>query len=246
MRDSGDVRGDADDARAVAAYEAMAERYAADLEDSPYNALYERPGIIALLPEVAGKRVLDVGCGSGPLSAWLVAHGADVVGFDSSPSMVRIAERRGLASASFHVADLGEPLSFLGDSSFDVAVASLVLHYLRDWVSPLRELRRVLRPDGALVFSTHHPAGDVELSESGDYFATELLHDRWLKGGQEFEVRFWRRPLRAMFSAFDEAGFDVRAVSEPQPLPECRERDPDAWQRLTRRPHYLFFRLAPR
>jgi SAM-dependent methyltransferase len=235
------------DADAVSAYEAMADDYADAVDESPFNALYERPGVIALLPEVDGKRVLDVGCGSGPLSAWLVSRGADVVGFDISPSMVRRAERRALRSASFRVADLAEPLSFLEDSSFDVAVASLVIHYLHDWVPPLSELRRILRPDGALVLSTHHPAKDVlELSATGNYLATELLTDRWEKGGKKFDVRFWHRPLSAMFAAFDEAGFVVRKLTEPLPLPECRERFPDEWERLSTEPNFLFFRLSPR
>jgi SAM-dependent methyltransferase len=234
------------DADATSAYEAMAEEYAAAVEANPFNALYERPGVISLLPDVAGKRVLDVGCGSGPLSAWLVHRGADVVGFDISPSMVGLAQKRGLRNATFHVADLAEPLRFLENTSFDIAVASLVLHYLRDWVAPLTELRRVLRPEGVLVLSTHHPARDIELSTTGNYLATELLTDRWKKGGQEFEVRFWRRPLSAMFAAFDEAGFDVRRLTEPAPLPECRERFPDEWKRLSTEPNFLFFRLGPR
>jgi SAM-dependent methyltransferase len=225
------------------AYDAMAREYAADVESNAYNALYERPGLIALLPSVAGLRVLDAGCGSGPMSAWLVEQGAEVVGFDASPEMVRLARERDLPNASFSVADLAEPLDFLAAGDFDVVVAGLVMHYLRDWVGPLRELRRVLRPGGALVFSTHHPAQDLELSQTGDYHATELLTDRWEKGGREFEVRFWRRPLSAMFDAIAEAGFQVERVSEPQPLDECRERFPRAWERLTTKPWFLLFRL---
>ncbi len=132
----------------------------------------------ALLPPVAGRRVLTAGCGSGPLSTWLVGNGAEVVGFDVSPSMVRLARERRIQSPSLMVADLAEPLRFLADDTFDVVVAALLLHYLRDWVAPLRELRRVLRPDGALEFSTHHPAMDVRLSPSGDCFTTELIHHR--------------------------------------------------------------------
>ncbi len=230
----------------MSTYEEMAADYAADVEASPFNALYERPGTIGLLPDVAGKRVLDVGCGSGPLSVWLVERGAEVVGFDASPAMVRIAGARGLSGASFRVADLAEPLTFLADDSFHMVVGSLVIHYLRDWVAPLRELRRVLTDDGVLVLSTHHPAADVGLSGSGDYLATELLHDRWEKGGRVYEVSFWRRPLTAMFAAFAEAGFGVETVSEPHPLPECEARFPEAWKRLTTEPNFIFFRLRPR
>jgi hypothetical protein len=107
-------------------------------------------------------------------------------------------------------------------------------------------LRRVLTDDGVLVVSTHHPASDIELSTTDNYLATELLRDRWEKGGREHEVSFWRRPLSAMFESFDAAGFIVQTLSEPRPLPECEERFPDAWKRLTTHPHFLFLRLRPR
>lgn len=227
------------------AYESMANEYAADLEENPWNALYERPGTIALLPPVAGRDVLDVGCGSGPIAEWLVRNGARVTGFDASPSMVKLADARALPQASFVVADLAEPLDFLPDDAFDIVVAGLVLHYVREWVEPLRELRRVLRPKGKLVFSTHHPASDVQQSVSGNYFATELIHDRWTKGGRDFDVTFWRRPLTEMFAAIAEAGFSVDLLTEPQPVEECRDRFPEAWERLSTQPHFVFFRLAP-
>jgi SAM-dependent methyltransferase len=234
------------DVQAASAYEAMAETYAADREDqAPWNSLYERPAIVSMLPDLKGKRVLDVGCGTGPISAWAASRGAEVVGFDLTPAMVRLAEARGLNGVSFRVADLAQPLDFLEDGSFDVAVGSLVMHYLRDWVEPLRELRRVLRPDGILVISTHHPAWDVGLSKSGNYFNTELLHDRWTRGGKEFDVRFWRRPLTEMFAAFEQAGFNVLAFREPQPVAEFRERFPEQAEHLSTNPVFAIFKLAP-
>ncbi len=222
----------------------MAADYDAHVEASPYTALYEAPGLRALLPDVAGRRVLEVGCGSGRTTAWLAGAGAEVVGFDASPEMLRQARER-VPSAALEVADLAEPLPF-DDGSFDLAVASLVMHYVRDWVAPLRELRRVLTPGGAFVLSTHHPGMDFELSTSGDYFATELVVDRWSVAGREVDVRFWRRPLGEMFRAIADGGFVIDALSEPQPLPETRERFPEAWERLTRRPQFLFLRLVAR
>jgi SAM-dependent methyltransferase len=225
------------------AYETMAEEYAAGSERNAWNSLYERPATIALLPPVAGKHVLDVGCGSAPLSAWLVDHGASVAGIDASAAMIRIAERRALPNASFRVTNLADPLPF-ADGTFDIAVASLVLHYLEDWLEPLRELRRVLRAAGTLVLSTHHPSWDVTLSDSGDYFATELIQDCWERGGRPFEVTYWRRPLTAMVAAMRSAGFRIDTIEEPFPLEECRERFPEDWQKLTTRPAFLFFRLV--
>ena len=76
---------------------------------------------------------------------------------DISPEMAKLARRRIGDRATVLVADLGEPLSFAQDASFDLVVGSLVLHYLRDWTPVLSEFRRVLTGDGVVVFSTHHP-----------------------------------------------------------------------------------------
>ena len=119
----------AQDADALAAYEAMADAYAAD-EGNAYNALYERPAMLSLLGDVDRLRVLDAGCGTGALAAELVARGATVVGRDLSPRMVARARARGLERATFAVADLAEPLSDLEAGTFDRVAASLVLHYL--------------------------------------------------------------------------------------------------------------------
>jgi SAM-dependent methyltransferase len=127
----------------------MGADYVAHVEANPYTALYEAPGLRALLPPVAGLRVLDAGCGGGRTSAWLVEQGAAVVGIDASEELLTLARER-LPAASFVRGDLAEPLPF-EDDAFDLVVAGLVMHYLRDWAPPLRELRRALRPGGALV-----------------------------------------------------------------------------------------------
>ncbi len=90
---------------------------------------------------------------------------------DVTSVMVRLAEERVGDRATFLVADVAEPLSFATDATFDLVVASLVLHYVENWEAPLREFRRVLKPDGAVVFSTHHPSMDRQLHCPDDYFA---------------------------------------------------------------------------
>src|SRR5215472_2834673 len=125
-------------------YDSIADAYAAENETSLANAYYQRPAILALAGDVAGRRILDAGCGSGPLSAALRERGAIVTGLDSSAGMLELARRRLGDDADLRVADLGSPLPF-PDGAFDDVIASLVLHYLEDWTAPLAELRRVLR-----------------------------------------------------------------------------------------------------
>jgi SAM-dependent methyltransferase len=109
-------------------YDVLAEAYTAENEDSLINAYYARPAILALAGGVAGRRILDVGCGSGPLFAALRDRGAIVTGFDSSAGMLEQARRRLGDDADLHVADLGSPLPF-PDGAFDDVIACLVLHY---------------------------------------------------------------------------------------------------------------------
>jgi SAM-dependent methyltransferase len=72
-------------------YDILAEAYTAENEDSLINAYYARPAILALAGDVAGRRILDAGCGSGPLFAALRDRGAIVTGFDSSTRMLEQA-----------------------------------------------------------------------------------------------------------------------------------------------------------
>jgi SAM-dependent methyltransferase len=134
----------------VTDYDSFAMAYSAENESNLFNAYYERPEMLRLVGDVSGRRILDAGCGSGPLTAVLRDSGAVVTGFDTSAAMVDLARQRLGGDADLHVADLRAPLPF-ADAEFDDVVASLVLHYLEDWAGPLAELRRVLKPGGRLI-----------------------------------------------------------------------------------------------
>jgi ubiquinone/menaquinone biosynthesis C-methylase UbiE len=231
--------------RSARQYDAMAPWYSAANEDSAFNAYYERPATIALLGSVTGCCVLDIGCGAGPLTNWLVDHGAIVTAMDVSSEMLRLAKQRVGDRAAFILADAAEPLSFASDGSFDLVVASLVLHYIEDWQPILQEFRRILKAKGAIVFSTHHPAMDWEHS-ADDYFAVKQVTELWREVDRDFEVTFWRRPLTAMTEAISSSGLVIERVVEPQPIPELRARDPEAYEEITTKPRFLFFRLAAR
>ncbi|MGW0071574.1 methyltransferase domain-containing protein [Streptosporangium sandarakinum] len=210
-------------------YDGIAEGYSAENETSLLNAYYERPAMLDLAGDVTGRRILDAGCGSGPLAAALRDRGAIVTGFDSSAKMLELARRRLGDDADLHLADLRDPLPF-PDAAFDDVVASLVLHYLEDWTAPLAELRRVLTPGGRLIVSVNHPFADYLSGGPGtDYFATRQTFDEWTLGGHTALLGFWSRPLRAMTDAFTAAGFRISVISEPFPAPGARELFPDVF-----------------
>jgi len=118
---------------------------------------------------------------------------------------------------------------------------------VEDWTTPLREFRRVLRPDGVLLISTHHPTQDIELAAPpADYFKTTLLTDVWRKRGHDYTVRFYRRPLSAIVSALAQAGFVVERMPEPIPDAEAFAATPDLYKRMRRGPWFLFIRAIKR
>ncbi|MGW8886438.1 class I SAM-dependent methyltransferase [Streptomyces sp. NPDC055749] len=222
-------------------YDSFAEAYAAENENSLLNAYYERPAMTALAGDVAGRRILDAGCGSGPLSAELRDRGAVVTGIDASAGMLALARRRLGDDAALHVADLNDPLPF-ADGAFDDVVASLVLHYLEDWGPTLAEVRRVLRPGGRLIASVQHPFVDYAMQDPRpDYSATTGYTCEMTFGGQSVPMKFWRRPLHAMTDAFTAAGFRLAVISEPQPDPAARELFPDGFHALSTKLAFLFF-----
>lgn len=207
-------------------YDSFAEAYTAATENSLVNAHYEQPAILNLAGDVAGRRILDAGCGSGPLFAALRDRGATVTGLDSSATMLRLARQRLGAGAALHLADLGDPLPF-PDGAFDDVVASLVLHYLRDWTAPLAELRRVLAPGGRLIASVDHPfQSQLQAGPGADYFATRRWSFRWDLGGHNALMSFWHRPLHAMTDAFTATGFRISVIGEPPPAPGARDLFP--------------------
>lgn len=237
----------ADPAR-VNDYDSIAEGYAAENETSLLNAYYERPAMLELAGDVTGRRILDAGCGSGPLFAALRDRGAAVTGIDASAGMLELARRRLGADADLRVADLADPLPF-PDDAFDDVIASLVLHYLQDWGPTLAELRRVLAPGGRLLVSVEHPfaitlaqrlAGDKP-----DYFQTRNRTEEWIMGGQTARMSFWDRPLHAMTDAFTAAGFHLDVISEPPPAPAARDLFPEEFRTIagTSFLGFLFFVL---
>jgi SAM-dependent methyltransferase len=232
--------------RIAAAYDAVAERYDDEIETNPYNADLEMPGTTSLVPAVAGKRVLDAGCGTGIYTEWLCDRGATVVGVDASREMLARARRRVGADegddadspAALCRADLAAPLPF-PDDSFDGVVSALVLDYVADWHATFAELARVLRPGGFLVFSVGHPVEEYVDNEDVTYFERERVTKQW-----DVEIPYYRRPLADMLEPLLAAGLRLDGIVEPEPTERFRERRPEAYEKESRQPVFLCLRAV--
>ena len=136
---------------ALEAYELWADTYAPE----PHNPLMaaEQEAMVALLPDVRGRRVLDLACGTGRYSRLVAtAHAAQVVALDLSPAMLRRVTGAACIQASM------DRLPF-ANGSFDVVISGLALGHAPDIARWMHEAARVLAPGGTLLYSDFHPVG---------------------------------------------------------------------------------------
>jgi SAM-dependent methyltransferase len=143
---------------AAAAY--LAE-HGTDLGDADFLWCPEglREADAHLLGDVAGRRVLEIGCGSAPCARWLRRAGADVVAFDISAGMLsRAAELNRSTGIGVPLLQADAGALPFADDSIDVACSAFGgLPFVADVEGALTEVRRVLRPGGRFVASVNHP-----------------------------------------------------------------------------------------
>lgn len=227
------------------AYDALAEAYAALVDNKPHNAAYERPATLSLLPDVKGKRVLDAGCGPGVYAEWLVAHGAEVVALDANDKMVALARQRLQGAAEVLHANLERPLDFLPDGAFDLVLSPLVMDYVRDWAQAFGEFHRVLRQGGHLIFSMEHPQTKFDARRANsNYFEVEVVALNWRGFGTTVRMPSYRRPWGQVLNPLISAGFVLERILEPLPTAAFRESLPEDYETLTRSPGFLCIRAV--
>jgi ubiquinone/menaquinone biosynthesis C-methylase UbiE len=161
-----------------------------------------------------GQSLLELGCGTGLVTE--IVHrqsGADIIGTDISPELIAEARRR-LPAVKFQVDD-AQHLSF-PDAAFDMVYGSSILHHLVVDLS-LREILRVLRPGGGMVFAEPNML-NPQIFVQKNVPAIK----RWL-GDTPHETAFLRGPfarqLRAMgFTDVTIVPFDFLHPMTPRPL----------------------------
>jgi SAM-dependent methyltransferase len=196
----------------------------------------EWPTLQSMLPPLAGKRVVDLGCGFGWFCRWARASGAaEVLGLDVSANMLaRARETTADPAISYRQADL-ETLQ-LPAASFDLAYSSLTLHYLEKLAALFATVHRALAPGGSFVFSAEHPL----YTEPGpDYLDEGPRTTDWLAEG----VVKQHRTLATYLNLLIDAGFAVRRVEEWGPTRAEIAAHPE-WKIDHRRPSFLLVSAA--
>jgi SAM-dependent methyltransferase len=221
----------------------------ADLPRSVYGleGAPEWPALRALLPPLAGRRVVDLGCGFGWFCRWAAARGAaSVLGLDLSERMLERAVRETTDPAvSYRRADL-EAVE-LDPGAFDLAFSSLALHYLPDVDRVLAGVRRALAPGGVLVASVEHPIHTAPSSPGfvpGPAGRPVWPLDRYLDPGPRTTT--WlapgvvkhHRPVSGYVTSLLRAGFTLTALEEWGPTDQQVAEHPE-WAAERDRPLFL-------
>ena len=208
----------------------------------------ECPVLRALVPDVRGTSVLDLGCGFGWFCRWAKEAGAaQVTGMDVSENMLARARAEGGAPViTYKKADM-EGLS-LPQAVYDLVYSSLALHYVEKLEALLGEVHTALKPGGALVVSVEHPmmtaparavwSADADGRKTWPvscYLEEGLRQTDWLTKGVIKQHRTMATYLNMLLGL----GFDIRRVVEWGPSPEQVAARPDFAPERERPPFLL-------
>lgn len=231
------------------------------LKQNRPHIFIEKPAMKAKLPNLKGKRVLALGCGSAEEIELLTEKDAsEIVGVDISKPLIEQA-RESYPELQFYVMD-AEKLEFK-PNTFDFVYSSLVLDYFPTWTYVMENVYRIIKRKGTFLFSTVHPVkwsakkfndddgkayatllgfqksvetGNQEIL--GDYLNTVFLKETWSK---VLQVEFYSRSISAMFSDIVKAGFEVKDIVEPKAIKETKEYDKDYYYVNQRIPNFIIF-----
>ncbi|HJQ23678.1 MAG TPA: methyltransferase domain-containing protein [Blastocatellia bacterium] len=124
------------------------KRWDASRYDDAYSFVWKHgAGVMELLAPQAAERILDLGCGTGHLTAQIAARGAEVVGIDRSPEMIATAQQN-YPRLRFEVADAER---FRFDEPFDAVFSNAAIHWMKDQPSVAASIWRALKPGGRFV-----------------------------------------------------------------------------------------------
>jgi ubiquinone/menaquinone biosynthesis C-methylase UbiE len=207
----------------------------------------EWPALRALLPELRGLEVLDLGCGFGWFCRWARQQGAaDVLGVDISEKMLTRAKAATEdGSITYIQADM-EQIELPADS-LDLVYSSLALHYVENLSRLMSQVYRALVPGGSLVFSVEHPiftapsepqwcpASDGRRTWPVDHYLEEGPRSTdWLAEG----VIKQHRTLATYMNMLIRLGFSISHVDEWGPTEEQIAAQPN-WADERQRPPFL-------
>jgi len=186
-----------------------------------YGADVPSEETLRLLGNVEGKRILDLGCGTGANAVLLAEQGAKVIALDAATANVGVARERAEAHevrVELHQGNLAE-LAFLRSDTVDAALSVMALTEVEDLARVFRQVHRVLKPEAPFVLSFPHPAFALFAPAADDPLRAVRPYDhaepttRTLR--PELTVTDHPRTIGEIFTTLHRASFGVDQLLEP-------------------------------
>jgi len=193
-------------------YDAIATLYGA-MQDLPASSL-EQPSVEAILGDITGLRCLDLACGLGRWSRFLLSKGAaSVVGVDISQLMIEEAIREASASwpasirdkAKFRVGDCTEPLDLESDGRFDLVFGAWLLNYAATATKQLgmwRNIHANLRPGGCFIGVTPNVHMDPVEQPIDDRYGYAVVPVEKVEDGHKCRLTAYTQPEKVEFEMY--------------------------------------------
>lgn len=189
-----------------------------------------------LLPDVAGKDVLDLGCGYGWHCKYAAEQGAkSVLGIDQSAMMISEAHRRNAApNIAYRVCSLQDYA--YPSAAYDLVISNLVLHYVEDLDAIYERIHKTLRPGGIFLMNIEHPTFTSGVNQQFAADGTWPVDDYYYPGLRRtdflgHEITKYHHTLTQILNGLIHAGFSLAAVEEAMPPEEWRAAMPEEMKR---------------
>lgn len=222
-------------------------------EESNFNVLLEQPAMMKLLPDVSGKKVLDLGCGFGDNCIDFIEKGAtSVVGVDISEKMLTVAKTENSHSNIQYINISMTEIDAL-DTDFDLVYSSLAFHYIEDFNDLITKIYDRLSCNGVLLFSQEHPfitatidgKGHFNKDENGvpisytfsNYCQSGKRTSSWFVDG----VEKYHRTMGETLTTIADIGFTIEKVVEPIPDDNALKIRPSLKKELLK-PNFLLIK----
>ena len=216
------------------------------------NNLFEIPALFSMMPELKGKRILDLGCGFGEHCKQFVNYGAEkVVGIDISKKMLEVAMAENCDPKIQYINISMEDIAQLQER-FDIVISSLAVHYVEDFDVVIKNVYNLLDENGIFIFSqenplcTCHTGGDRWTRDEKGNKLYLNLSDYGVEGERESvwfvdNVKKYHRTFSTIVNTLVKAGFNIEKMIEPLPTDELLEKYPD-YKDLLHKPDFLLIK----
>lgn len=219
-----------------------------------FNDCIETPILLAMLPELHGKNILDIGCGMGQHAKQYSDMGAEsVLGIDISEKMLEYARKYNSADNITYQQMALEDIGGL-NCQFDLITSSLVFDYVEDFDELMGNIYRLLKDNSQIVFSMSHPMATAydgkypryTRSESGErlyaninnYFVEGQRKITWVVNNYEL----YHRTFSSILNSLIKSGLLIEECQESNISDEMRKQYPSMFGGTIHRPDFVFFR----